>query len=93
MADRYWEMLPEDAHKGTGIQRLAQVCGYSLEQVAAIGDYYNDMEMLRTAGITAAPSNAPEEIRKMAGFVAGPCDEGAVADFIEKLEAQYAVSS
>lgn len=92
-SDRYWEMLPEDAHKGTGIQRLAQVCGYSLAQVAAIGDYYNDMEMLRTAGITAAPSNAPEEIRRMAGFVAGPCDEGAVADFIEKLEAQFAVLS
>ena len=39
-SDRYWEMLPEDAHKGTGIQRLAQACGYSLAQVAAIGDYY-----------------------------------------------------
>ena len=71
-SDRYWEMLPEDAHKGTGIQRLAQVCGYSLAQVAAIGDYYNDVEMLRTAGITAAPPPRRRRFAKWRGLWLGP---------------------
>lgn len=85
-SDRYWEMLPEQADKGTGIQKLAELCGIPMESVAAIGDYYNDLEMLQTAGITAVPQNGPEEIQKLADVVTCHCNDGAVADFIEYLE-------
>ena len=85
-SDRYWEMLPEQADKGTGIQKLAELCGIPMESVAAIGDYYNDLEMLQTAGITAVPQNGPEEIQKLADVVTCHCNDGTVADFIEYLE-------
>lgn len=88
-SDRYWEMLPANIDKGTGLARLAEVCGCTLGQVAAIGDYYNDLEMLRAAGITAVPQNAPEEIRAMADVVVCSCNDGSVADFIEYLEKHY----
>ncbi len=88
-SDRYWEMLPEGADKGTGIARLAEVCGVPMSAVAAIGDYYNDVEMLQTAGIPAVPANAPEEIQKLAKWITCSCEEGAVAEFIEILERMY----
>lgn len=88
-SDRYWEMLPEGADKGSGIARLAELYGYPMERVAAIGDYYNDLEMLQTAGITAVPENAPEELRQYADVVVCHCCDGAVADFVEFLESRY----
>lgn len=85
-SDRYWEMLPEGADKGSGIRRLAELYGYPMNRVAAIGDYYNDLEMLQTAGITAVPQNAPEELKQYADLVVCHCCDGAVADFVEFLE-------
>ncbi len=32
------------------------------ENVMAVGDYYNDTEMFRAAGISVAVKNAPEDI-------------------------------
>ncbi len=88
-SDRYWEMLPEGADKGSGITRLAELYGYPMERVAAIGDYYNDLEMLQTAGITAVPENAPGELRQYADVVVCHCCDGAVADFVEFLETRH----
>lgn len=88
-SDRYWEMLPEGADKGSGITKLARLCGYPMERVAAIGDYYNDLEMLQTAGITAVPQNAPEELQQYADVVVCHCCDGAVADFVEFLESLH----
>lgn len=88
-SDRYWEMLPKNIDKGSGLTELSRITGYPLEHIAAIGDYDNDIEMLQVAGITAAPSNASEKIQKMVDFKAGHCRDGAVADFIEYLERMY----
>ena len=42
--------------------------------------------MLQTAGITAVPQNAPEELKQYADLVVCHCCDGAVADFVEFLE-------
>lgn len=88
-SDRYWEMLPKNVDKGTGLRELSKVCGCPIEHIAAIGDYDNDIEMLQIAGITAAPANASEKIRSMVDLTTCHCQEGAVADFIEYLERIY----
>ena len=51
----------------------------------AIGDYYNDMELLRTADISAAPANALPEVRETADHIVCSNNEGAVADLIERI--------
>ena len=50
-----------------------------------MGDYYNDLEMIKKADISAATDNAPEDVKLYADFVAGRCEDGAVADFIDYL--------
>lgn len=52
----------------------------------AIGDFDNDAEMLRNADIAACPQNASEEIKKIASVHVCHCKEGALADFIERIE-------
>ena len=82
----FLEMLPRGAQKGSGLVELAQIMGISVFQTVAIGDYYNDLEMLQQAGIAATVAAAPEDIKRICRLVVGECDNGAVADLIEYLE-------
>lgn len=82
----YLEMLPANADKGSALKELALLCGFSVDQVYAIGDYYNDVELLQAAGFAAMPENAPDDLKHYADRVVCSSDEGAVADLIEYLE-------
>ncbi len=50
-----------------------------------MGDYYNDLEMIKCADISAVPQDTPDDIKTYADFAAGSCENGAVADFIDYL--------
>lgn len=84
--DCYFEILPAGVTKGSGVRTLAQLQGIPLEHTAAVGDYYNDVEMLKAAGIPILSGNAPADIHAYAEYMACDCDEGVVADAIAYLE-------
>lgn len=81
----YLELVPTGINKGTALTRVAQMLDIPLERTVAVGDQENDRELLEAAGLAAAPSGAAPCILELADFVAGPCDQGAVADVIEEL--------
>lgn len=82
---RGYEQLPRGAHKGFALKKLSELLGINEGRTFAIGDYYNDVEMLSAADISACPSGSPQEIKQCVDFVGCPCSEGTVADFIEYL--------
>jgi len=82
----YFEIMARGADKGTALLELARMKGISHEQTCAIGDYYNDVEMIAAAGFSAYTANAPAELRPDADYISKHCDQGAVADFIEHIE-------
>jgi hydroxymethylpyrimidine pyrophosphatase-like HAD family hydrolase len=57
-----------------------------ISQVYAIGDYYNDLQLLAVAGCSAAPKNAPQDIQDSVDYVCCDHHEGAVADYIRYIE-------
>ena len=79
----YLEFLPEGGSKGRGLARLAAHLGIDAEETAAIGDYWNDLEMLRWAGYSGAVANAEPEIRESVDFVGPSNNEAGVARFID----------
>ena len=79
------EMLQKDTHKGVGIMRLADMLGIEKSHVAAIGDYYNDWDMLKTVGLPACAGQAPSSIHKICKFEACHCNQGCVADLLEYI--------
>lgn len=79
------EMLQKDTHKGVGIMRLADMLGIHKSHVAAIGDYYNDWDMLKTVGLPACAGQAPEPIHEICKFEACHCNHGCVADLLEYI--------
>lgn len=80
-----FEILARDTHKGTAVMKLAEIIGIDRSHTAAIGDYFNDFDMLKTVGIPACCGQAPKELKKVSEFVACHCNKGAVADFIEYI--------
>ena len=61
----------------------------NIDQTVVVGDYYNDIEMFEAAGFSACVAGAPEEIKQLVDKVLVSCEEGAVAQLIELLEAKY----
>lgn len=79
----YLEFLPKGTNKGTGVQAIAQELGVSRHEVAAIGDYLNDLPMLEWAGVSGAVGNAAPAVKACADVVVGTNEAGGVAQFID----------
>jgi len=56
------------ASKGAGVAAAAAELGVSREEIMAIGDNYNDLEMLLFAGTGVVMANAPLTLREIAGL-------------------------
>lgn len=56
------------ASKGAGVAAAAAELGISREEIMAIGDNYNDLEMLLFAGTGVVMANAPLSLREIAGL-------------------------
>ena len=88
-SENFLELLPESASKGAMLRLLAGRLSIPLSHVYAVGDFYNDEELLAAAGHAVVPANAPEELQRKAELVVCDCQEGALADLVEYLERKY----
>lgn len=84
-----YEMVNEDTNKGKAVLKLAELLGVSKEHTAAIGDYYNDYEMLKQVALPACCGQAPKGMKDISKLVTCHCNDGAVADLIEYLINKY----
>ncbi|MBM7868245.1 Cof-type HAD-IIB family hydrolase [Heliobacterium gestii] len=75
----YLEFMNRQSGKGTALAFLAERLGISRESVVAIGDSYNDLDMLAYAGVGVAMGNAPDEVKAHADWVAPSNDADGVA--------------
>lgn len=74
----------KNATKDYAISKLAEHLNIDLSQVAAFGDDYNDIDMLKTCGYGVAVSNAIEEVRQVATHITYSNEEDGVARFIQE---------
>ena len=81
----YVEILPKGVNKGSTLTDLATQMGISQDRIFVAGNYYNDIGMLKQGAVTCVPDDAPDELKEMVDYVACPCREGAVAEFIDYL--------
>ena len=79
------DVLNQGCSKGHALERWANYRGIPREQVMAIGDNYNDIEMLAFAGVPFIMGNASEELRGRGWAVTLPNDQNGVAAAIEQV--------
>ncbi len=82
----YIEIMQQGVDKGTGLLKLADSLGISHDKVFAVGDGFNDREMLIAAKIGFVPENGSREALEVADRVVRSNDDGAVAHVIEILD-------
>lgn len=80
-----YEIVNEDTNKGKAALKLAEMLGVEKEKTAAIGDYFNDYEMLKAVGFPACCGQAPKGMKEISKLVTCHCNNGAVADLLEYL--------
>jgi Cof subfamily protein (haloacid dehalogenase superfamily) len=79
------DVLNQGCSKGHALQRWAKFRGIARERVMAIGDNYNDIEMLAFAGVPFIMGNASEELRRNGWAVTLSNEHNGVAAAIEQV--------
>ena len=82
---RFLEFLAPGVSKLVGVRHLARRARVPLGRVLAIGDQFNDVEMISGVGHGAAMATAPEAVRARARYIAPPASAEGVAQLIEQL--------
>lgn len=67
--DSIVEIYTKESNKGKGLAYVAQKLGFSHEDVIAIGDGHNDIEMLQYAHLGVAVKNSHPDLLKVADIV------------------------
>jgi len=78
------EMIPKGVDKAQGIAVLLERLGLAREDVIACGDGFNDISMVKYAGLGVAMANAQDSVKEAADVVTLSNDEDGVARVIEE---------
>jgi len=81
----YLEIGPATITKAAALKTLQAHYGVDSSQTIAIGDNYNDLDMLKSAGLGIAMANAPDDIKIKARATTASNDEDGVAQAIERF--------
>lgn len=83
------DILPPGCSKGSALRQLSETRGILPEEVMAIGDNFNDLEMLRFAGNPVVMANSAPEILEIASErgwqIAASNNEDGVAQILESV--------
>jgi len=80
----YAEILAKGTNKWTAIKELATKLGIKREEIIAIGDNFNDIEMIQNAGLGIAMNNGSPVAKEVARVIAPSNDDDGVAKVIER---------
>ncbi len=81
----YLEFLHPEGTKGHAVRYLADHFGIGIDQVIAIGDSWNDREMLEAAGLGVAMGNAIPALKEIADYVTLSNNDEGVTHVFEKF--------
>lgn len=81
----FLEILPKGVDKALSLARLLETLHLTKEEMICCGDGYNDLSMIRFAGLGVAMENAVLPVRNAAGYITASNDHDGIAQVIEKF--------
>ncbi len=79
------EFMAPGVSKANALKIVASNLGIDLSEVVAIGDGWNDLEMIKEAGLGIAMGNSPQGVREEADLVAPPNDREGVNYILREI--------
>jgi hypothetical protein len=80
----FLEIINKNGNKGEGLRALAKHLNISKEEIIAVGDAGNDLEMIEYAGLGVAMENATEDVKKAANYQTTSNNDDGIAKVVEK---------
>lgn len=80
----FLELVPWGVHKASSLSVLLDRLGYTANELIAVGDSFNDLEMIQLAGLGVAMANAKEAIKSCAEYVTLSNNEDGIAHLMHK---------
>jgi Cof subfamily protein (haloacid dehalogenase superfamily) len=83
----FWflQVIGEGISKRGAIRRLAKMLAVPSGRIVAVGDNYNDADMIEGADVGVAMGNAPDEIKRLAKVVVGTNNDSGLAEVVERV--------
>lgn len=81
----FCEIGSKQAKKSLGVEFLRKMWGIKKEEVLAIGDQNNDIDLIQSGGIGVAMGNGSDEIKKCADCITDTVDNDGFATAVEKF--------
>lgn len=84
----YYEMLPSGVNKGACFKKLLELTEESGRYVVTMGDYMNDIEMLKMADLGVAVENARDCVKEAADLIAADNNSDAIYEVIKYIKSK-----
>jgi len=81
--ENWYGFYPNDASKYLAIEEISKKENLKLDEIAAFGDDYNDIEMIEKCGTGVAVENGIDELKKAADYICQSNNKDGVAEWIE----------
>lgn len=81
----FCEVSNDAARKSRAVEFLTEYWGFKKEEVLAIGDQNNDIELLKAGGISVAMGNATSELKACADYVTDTVENNGFVKACEKF--------
>jgi len=89
----FWfaQIVDRGATKFAALTSLAGSLGVPAGRIVAVGDNYNDIEMISRADVGVAMGNAPDEVKEVARVVVGTNNDSGLSEVVDRilLSAEY----
>ncbi len=79
------EVMPKGIDKAHSLDKLLKSLGYTKDELICCGDGFNDLSMIKYAGLGVAMANAQDKVKEVADFITKSNDEDGIAYVIEKF--------
>lgn len=91
-SNRYIEFNHSGVNKGSGLLTLSKLLNVDIKDTIAIGDNYNDLSMIKMAGLGIGVQNTVEAMKKDCDYITNAsCNENAISEVINKFILNIAI--
>ena len=89
---KFYEMLPVGNSKGSALHEYRNLPEMQDFKFIAVGDYDNDIELLKSADLAVCPANAADSVKEISDLILSrTCEQGAMSELIDKILNQEVV--
>lgn len=79
------EIMPHNVDKATSLEMMLPAIGVTREDTVCCGDGFNDISMIRYAGVGVAMGNAQQAVKDVADYITATNDEDGLIEVIQKF--------